>query len=107
MKDPDKIERKSGCLRKRPGLSNAHIDFLTTVYSTNQKPSMRERAQLAKRLGVCVDKVRNWFQNRRARDKRVFSEYHSSRYNISEEPEPKYPAVYPNCNDLYKRRPFN
>lgn len=107
MKDPiDKNEKETGRLRKKLGLSNAQTGFLMTVYSVNQKPSIEERALIAKKLGVGCDKVRNWFQNKRAKDKRDSLKYRGLEHDTAEEPEPRPPIVYPDCNDLYRRRQF-
>lgn len=100
MNDKRKLTRDHG----RVKLTIHQINVLGEFYSYNPRPGNKDRIFLAQKLGIGLDKVKNWFQNRRAKEKK----------DILEEAEPEtsgftffkkcYPHLFPNCSDLFKRR---
>lgn len=90
---------------RKSRLSRSQRDFLNTCFETNSSPNAQERAYIASQSLVSEERVRNWFQNRRARERgdwkaspclniietSVFEGYDASK-------------VHPTSNDLYIRR---
>jgi hypothetical protein len=83
-------------LERKTRLSQEDKDFLIQYFETNSKPSANERADLSLKLNVCDDKIKNWFQNRRAKE-RCDGGYISKK-------EIRSDKIYPHCNSLYIRR---
>lgn len=86
----------------RVKLSHAQTAMLSDFFMYNPKPGSRERQRIADQLGIGEDKVKNWFQNRRAKERQD---------NLEEQNIPKkiinienIYKVFPQCNDLYRRR---
>ncbi|ELA42401.1 uncharacterized protein VICG_00500 [Vittaforma corneae ATCC 50505] len=88
--------------RRKLGLTKKQIEYLTSIYATNKKPTAYYRFQIAQKLGVPEDKVKNWFQNRRAKDRRLSRQ--SSAEGVGESDIGNPHRIYPGCNDLYRRR---
>eukprot|EP01087_Luapelamoeba_hula_P019276 TRINITY_DN6366_c1_g1_i1.p1 TRINITY_DN6366_c1_g1~~TRINITY_DN6366_c1_g1_i1.p1 ORF type:complete len:678 (+),score=158.88 TRINITY_DN6366_c1_g1_i1:188-2221(+) len=47
------------------------VDYLERVYARGQFPSPRDLEMAAEDLGMNIKKVRNWFQNKRAKERRT------------------------------------
>lgn len=92
----------SGYQRKRSGLTKQQIEILTSLYTVNKKPTTCQRLQIAESLGVQEDKIKNWFQNRRAKDKKLHRE--SGMISGNDIGPKRHGNIYPDCNDLYRRR---
>lgn len=88
--------------KKKSGLSKTQVDFLMSIYKVNSKPTTFQRLGIAENLGIPEDKVRNWFQNRRAKDKRASKNQENCSFDKSIIELPS--KIYPNCNDLYIKR---
>ena len=94
--------------KKKPGLSKQQTDILARIYAVNTKPTTLQRIEIARNLNVPEDKVKNWFQNKRAKDKKMKNEMEEEesfrnfdgRYfnDLSFE-------IFPSCNDLYRKKP--
>ncbi|EOB12588.1 Homeobox protein HD-9 [Nosema bombycis CQ1] len=80
-------------------LSMAQKEFLTAIFEMNSRPSAIERTQLSSYLGVSESKIKNWFQNRRAKERYAIEEATLYHKNICNEDK-----LFPNCNSLYLRR---
>lgn len=81
---------------KKTRLNQEDKEFLIRYFETNCKPSALERADLSIKLNVCEDKIKNWFQNRRAKER-------CDGGSVSKK-EMKSDKIYPHCNSLYIRR---
>lgn len=53
----------------KPRLTKEQHDILEAHYQTQPKPSTNTKKSFAESLNVSLDKVNNWFQNRRAKSK--------------------------------------
>ncbi|KAI5176510.1 hypothetical protein PAEPH01_2324 [Pancytospora epiphaga] len=87
----------------RVKLTSEQVEILNDFYMTNHRPSYSERHFVALRLGISDEKVKNWFQNRRAKNKKDSNIDYTQEYTIMDVPSRS--DIYPNCNDLYKKRP--
>lgn len=91
-------------LIRRTKLTTAQKDFLNLCFEMNQNPNTQERAKIAQQSSISEEKVKNWFQNRRAKERDdlnsipclSFKEMNKSEYETS--------RVHPTSNDLYVRR---
>lgn len=95
----------SGYQKRKAGLSKQQIEVLASIYMANKKPNAYQRLQIAERLSAEEDKIKNWFQNRRAKDKKM----HRKNKMLEgldglEGAGETSPKMYPDCNDLYRRR---
>ncbi|AFN82749.1 homeobox protein HD-9 [Encephalitozoon romaleae SJ-2008] len=91
-------------LIKNSGLSKAQKDFLNTYFEVNPNPNIQERAYIACQSLISEKKIRNWFQNRRARERgdcKASPCLSTFNGNASESYISK---VHPTSNDLYIRR---
>lgn len=88
---------------KKSGLTKQQIELLTSIYMVNKKPTTFQRQEIAQRLGVNEDKIKNWFQNRRAKDKKLLREKSSILIDLND-CDVDLQGLYPSCNDLYRRR---
>ena len=57
--------------RPRTTITSKQLETLKAAYSVSPKPSRAVREQLANETGLEVRVVQVWFQNRRAKDKRI------------------------------------
>ncbi len=84
-------------------LSRAQRIFLNNQFSINPNPNAQQRAFIADRSMISEQKVRNWFQNRRAKQKDDLKAapclaFHTVDLDIS------LPiSIHPTSNDLYLR----
>ncbi|TKA81463.1 hypothetical protein B0A55_02924 [Friedmanniomyces simplex] len=88
----------------KPRLTKGQHEMLEAEYLKQNKPSTSTKKGFAEALGVSLDKVNNWFQNRRAKSKQdakkaagAYSLFHaqqqSNQLNFSDsEVSPAYPA---------------
>jgi len=88
--------------KRKAGLSKQQIDVLASIYDVNMKPTSYQRLQIAEKLGAEEDKIKNWFQNRRAKDKKRHREAGATIKNNKHLSVLK--KIYPDCSDLYRRR---
>ncbi|CCI73919.1 ECU03_1395 [Encephalitozoon cuniculi GB-M1] len=89
---------------KKSRLSKAQRDFLDTYFEVNPHPNTQERAYIASQSLVSEEKIRNWFQNRRTRERgdcKIAS--HRSAFSVNTFEE-NTSSVHPTSNDLYIRR---
>lgn len=97
-------KRKSPGDSSRVKLTPEQVDFLNDAYRINSRPSHSERDLYARRLGIGLDKVKNWFQNKRAKDRKDCMDGPCLEYNDIDQYRIYHPKIYPSCSDLYKRR---
>lgn len=98
-------KRRSSQDHSRTKLAQGQTHLLNEFYRLNPRPSNGERIFLAKKLGIRLDKIKNWFQNRRAKEKKEGHESPCLEYRaIACESKRRYPSIFPNCSDLYRRR---
>ncbi|KAK0928939.1 hypothetical protein LTR29_017220 [Friedmanniomyces endolithicus] len=89
----------------KPRLSKGQHEMLEAEYLKQNKPSTSTKKGFAEALGVSLDKVNNWFQNRRAKSKQdakkaagAYSIFHSQQqtnqinFSSDSEASPAYPA---------------
>lgn len=57
------------CAEVKPRLTKEQHEFLEGHFQQQPKPSTSTKKQFAETLGVPLDKINNWFQNRRAKVK--------------------------------------
>jgi len=57
--------------KKRQRTSPEQLDILEKIFRTDQMPSHQTRLELADKLGMSARRVQIWFQNKRAKLKRV------------------------------------
>ncbi len=99
------IEDKPIRNQKRIKLTPQQIKSLNSFYDINPKPGNKDRLKLSQTLGIGIDKIKNWFQNRRAKDKKDLIDASSDlSVCMAEATKDVLTTVYPNCNDLYRRR---
>lgn len=100
LDESKKRQRYAGARQK---LAPEQISLLLEVFKINPKPATEVRNKLATKLEVSSDKIKNWFQNRRAKERKrsVSSPLHS--YNTMMASQSVF-NIYPSCNDLYKRK---
>ncbi|KAI7136927.1 hypothetical protein KC352_g30385, partial [Hortaea werneckii] len=107
MGDPTKtsyIQQQVPCDIK-PRLTKEQHDVLEAEFQRQHKPNTITKKRFAEVLGVSLDKVNNWFQNRRAKSKhdarkqqeqfQVFPQHQSNSqvaYSSDSEISPAYPA---------------
>lgn len=87
----------------RAKLSTSQRDFLNACFEVNQNPTMEERMYIAQRSSVPEEKVRNWFQNRRAKEKDNADAPPCLNFSSVDVAEAAF-KIYPSSNDLYTRR---
>lgn len=78
--------------------------MLTEFYNLNSRPGNSERDLLAQKLGIGIDKVKNWFQNRRAKEKKSVADANSTEYQPAPPSKRARDKIFPSCNDLFRRR---
>jgi len=61
----------SGPSKKRQRTSPEQLDILEKIFRTDQMPSHQTRLELADKLGMSARRVQIWFQNKRAKLKRI------------------------------------
>lgn len=96
-------ERRAHGELTRSKLTADQVQVLLEVYWRNPKPNSYERNGLAERLGLRPEKIKNWFQNKRAKDRKSKSEGPCLEYDTVSENIWVH-SIYPSCNDLYRRR---
>ncbi|KAK5733230.1 hypothetical protein LTR17_009836 [Elasticomyces elasticus] len=89
----------------KPRLSKTQHEILESEYAKQTKPTTSTKKVFAEQLGVTLDKVNNWFQNRRAKAKQdqkkqngVFNLYQAQQHQANHlnfpdlDSSPAYPA---------------
>ncbi|KAF2472130.1 uncharacterized protein BDR25DRAFT_18609 [Lindgomyces ingoldianus] len=62
-------QHHNGCADVKPRLTKEQHDILEAHFQQQHKPSTSVKKGFAESLGVPIDKINNWFQNRRAKVK--------------------------------------
>ena len=57
--------------RPRASINGKQLEELRSAYNITRKPSRNMREELSKKLGLDMRVVQVWFQNRRAKEKRL------------------------------------
>ncbi|KKO75977.1 homeobox protein hd-9 [Vairimorpha ceranae] len=78
-------------------LSLEDKEFLEKYFENNSRPNDKEKNEIAHFLKVSYRKIKNWFQNRRAKERLCMTYEKISEHEIEEN------KVYPQCNSLYLR----
>jgi hypothetical protein len=90
--------------RKKRKMARLVKDFLLKYYETNKNPDVQERMYIAHQLSIPEAKIKNWFQNRRAKTKHQGSEVPCLNYIHADKTASGRPRIYPGSNDLFIRR---
>lgn len=94
---------------RKHSFKSDRLTILEQIYLENPKPTSEEKTEIAQSLGLDVAKVKNWFQNRRAKERkikeRIKGASNSASTNIFVENE-TLPLIFPRCNSLFKKRPY-
>ena len=89
----------------RVKLTQEQVRLLNEFYHFNPRPNTSERICLSQKLGIGLDKIKNWFQNRRAKEKKdSHDSLHHNYGAIAGSNKRMCPNIFPSCNDLYRRR---
>ena len=91
----------------RVKLSQSQTQLLLEYFRLNSKPSLAEREKLGYRIGISSDKIKNWFQNRRAKIKTDAKE--EEFWHLKSSPQIGQVSdikVYPGCNSFFQPRDF-
>lgn len=74
--------------QRRIKLTPQQIKSLNKFYNCNSKPGNKDRIKIAEALGIEIERIKNWFQNRRAKDKKesIESTEHLVLSNTHEKP---------------------
>lgn len=96
----DFYDSKDITFRKK-SLTKSKLETLEMTFRQNPFPSKQLKHNLATELNLDLSKIKNWFQNRRAREKKTFK---SAASDHEDDKNTKYVEVYPSCNNLYVRR---
>lgn len=84
----------------RSKLNQTQKEYLTAFFEMNPRPTTQERAQISIHLGVPESKIKNWFQNRRAKERYANEEANLHNRHVGRQEE----KIHPGCNSLYFRR---
>jgi hypothetical protein len=71
--------------KKRQRISSEQLDLLEQTFETDKMPNQKKRIELASKLGMSMKRVQIWFQNRRAKLKRLSSIRSTSSFAYSPE----------------------
>ncbi|KAF2870006.1 hypothetical protein BDV95DRAFT_497274 [Massariosphaeria phaeospora] len=90
--NPTAKPHHNGCADVKPRLTKEQHDVLESHFQQQRKPSTAVKKGFADALNVPLDKINNWFQNRRAKvkqdDKKRLNQYNMSMYpTYSSHPE--------------------
>jgi hypothetical protein len=86
----------NGVADVKPRLTKEQHDILEAHFSSQHKPSTSTKKGFAETLGVPVDKINNWFQNRRAKVKQDMKKQMNQLHmgmGMYGAPAPQMPAV--------------
>ncbi|KAF2189508.1 hypothetical protein K469DRAFT_682947 [Zopfia rhizophila CBS 207.26] len=75
-------QHHNGCADVKPRLTKEQHDILEAHFQQQHKPSTSTKKGFAESLGVPVDKINNWFQNRRAKVKQDLKKQ-MNQYNMN------------------------
>ncbi len=90
--------------RNRVKLDHYQTRALQEYYSRNKQPTVLEREEIASKIGIPQDKVKNWFQNQRAKEKSEKNDEYFYKRRTQSALGSVVPIVYPGCNDLFQKR---
>ncbi|KAF2638074.1 hypothetical protein P280DRAFT_520659 [Massarina eburnea CBS 473.64] len=83
----------------KPRLTKEQHDILETHFQAHHKPSTQTKKGFAESLGVPLDKINNWFQNRRAKVKqdikKQMNQYNMNMGNMGLYGQPSVPISAP------------
>ncbi|KAJ3305383.1 hypothetical protein HDU76_005018 [Blyttiomyces sp. JEL0837] len=65
------IQLRADGKRKRVHANKEQLSLLEAAFQANPKPNTRTRVEICKRVGINSRSVQIWFQNRRAREKKL------------------------------------
>ncbi|KAF2161847.1 hypothetical protein M409DRAFT_58912 [Zasmidium cellare ATCC 36951] len=82
----------------KPRLTKEQHDILEAHYQKQQKPNTNTKKGFADSLGVSLDKVNNWFQNRRAKSKQD-AKKQAGAFNLFAQQQQPASANYPSDSD--------
>ncbi|KAH9411866.1 homeobox domain-containing protein [Ordospora pajunii] len=85
-------------------LSRAQRIFLNNQFDINPNPNAQQRALIADKSMISEQKVRNWFQNRRAKQKDDLKAAPCLAFHTVDLATPLPISIHPTSNDLYLRR---
>ncbi|OQS54868.1 HD-3 [Ecytonucleospora hepatopenaei] len=92
----------------RVKLSVSQTNVLVSFFKNNPKPTYEERERLGSQINLSADKIKNWFQNKRAKlkiDAKDDEFWNSKRQTkITQILKTK---VYPGCNNFFQPRDFD
>lgn len=92
----------------RVKLSASQTNVLCEFFKINSKPSLSDRERLGRQLNLTPDKIKNWFQNRRAKYKSEAKENEFwNSHNIRKIHQILDKKVYPGCNNFFQSRDFD
>ncbi|EHY64620.1 hypothetical protein NEAUS04_2551 [Nematocida ausubeli] len=78
---------------KRPRLTTTQTKFLSAVYEQNQKPNNILRKEISKDFNIPIRTVQIWFQNKRAKDKRLRQNKTDININIQPDTDDKHITI--------------
>ena len=90
--------------KKKIRLTNNQLYFLKNFYLSNPRPDYEERTILSRELFINEDKIKNWFQNMRAKERKSSRNGPCLKYSSITTSSMIDMNVFPDCNDLYKKR---
>lgn len=99
----NRIKFESQGIRRR-SLANKTLMLLEEVFQKHNFPSKQTKIDISIQTGYSLSKVKNWFQNRRAREKKIAGI--AASLNKNSTTENRISEIYPTCNSLYMRKPY-
>lgn len=81
--------------KRRKRATSAQLALLERHFASDTLPSNDTRAALAERLGMSPRRVQIWFQNKRAKNKRIQRETQQHRQSSEEALSSRIPAEHP------------
>ncbi|ORD99121.1 HDG7 [Hepatospora eriocheir] len=93
-----------GSKENRLKLTSDQTERLKRFFNENPKPNAIERVIISNALNISSDKIKNWFQNYRAKLKNEEEEKKSLLMRQDSIFDLFVPKVYPLCNDLFKSK---
>ncbi|KAK4507494.1 hypothetical protein PRZ48_001229 [Zasmidium cellare] len=94
---PQQLPQHMSCDIK-PRLTKEQHDILEAHYQKQQKPNTNTKKGFADSLGVSLDKVNNWFQNRRAKSKQD-AKKQAGAFNLFAQQQQPASVNYPSDSD--------
>lgn len=82
----------------KPRLTKEQHDVLESEFQKQSKPNTNTKKRFAEVLGVSLDKVNNWFQNRRAKSKQD-AKKQAGAFNLLQHQQPNFPPQMSSMNN--------